>query len=369
MKFLLVILFILNCSSNSKQNRYCDTRSEEFLNSILARIILKDNSAYCFLSSSSSSSSPFSIIYEKTSYSFLQNQNQQIPLPTIQGNIQSLTISPVLPTGLNFNSRTGEISGAATTIQNQTSYQIQAISTNGSSLQINLRIRVFGTTATRVYGQPNFTANQFNQCNCTNPTAATLYNPHNIIPVTDGLYVSEAMNARVLFFPVNTITASRVYGNESSFTSTATGVTATRFGANSIRGINLDKNNFLYISDRVNRRFLRFPPNTNSPDKVLGQVNFTSNVSATSATQLTDANDIIIDSNLEIYAIDGTSSRILYFPNIDSSATVVYGQPNFTSSTANNPSVPEASRLSNPGPLGLFLDKEENLYVADSTNH
>ncbi len=206
--------------------------------------------------------------------------------------------------------------------------------------------------------------------------ANALNQPHSVLPSVDGVYVADVINSRVLFFSGTSTTATRAYGNDGSLTALTTGASSTRFTA-AIRGIALDKNNNLYVADGAqanqNCRVVRFPSNITTADRVLGRLSRTdlntANPCATSNYQFLLANSIAIDSNLGIYVSDESSKRILYFPDIDSNANRVYGQPtgNYSSITPNNAGVIDAAKLTSP--LGIFLDKDENLYVSDSNNN
>ncbi len=87
---------------------------------------------------------PFSFAYEKNAYSFLINQNQAVPLPTVVGTLQNVSISPSLPAGLNLNVNTGAISGTATPTSPATNYSIIASSNAGQTVNVTMKIRVFG---------------------------------------------------------------------------------------------------------------------------------------------------------------------------------------------------------------------------------
>jgi hypothetical protein len=122
----------------------------------------------------------------------------------------------------------------------------------------------------------------------------------------------DAGNHRVLYFPSGAITATRVYGQNDSFSSTMPGVGLTR---------------------------LMFPFGV-EPDNNGGGV----------------------------YIADTGNNRLLYFANDgDTSAERVYGQQgSFTTFIPNNGG---RSNYSLSGPRGLSPDSTGGLYIADASNH
>ena len=73
------------------------------------------------------------------------------------------------------------------------------------------------TTATRVYGQGgSFTTNTPNNGGIS---ANSLDQPYGVALDSSGnLYVADYANNRVLFYPAGSTTATRVYGQDGSFT-------------------------------------------------------------------------------------------------------------------------------------------------------
>ena len=74
------------------------------------------------------------------------------------------------------------------------------------------------TTATRVYGQPDMS---IGFANSNGPSATSLEDPVAVAVSQEGVYISDNSNNRVLFFPGDSTTATRVYGQDGDFTTIA----------------------------------------------------------------------------------------------------------------------------------------------------
>jgi len=106
--------------------------------------------------------------------------------------------------------------------------------------------------ASRVLGEPNFTTSV-----CTT-SAAGLCSPHRVLLDGSGqLYVSDSDNNRVLVYatPLTSRTATRVFG-QPNFTSNTATTTATGLAAP--QGIAFDSHGNLYFTDEDNNRTLRY---------------------------------------------------------------------------------------------------------------
>ena len=100
---------------------------------------------------------------------------------------------------------------------------------------------------------------------------------------------------------------------------------------------------------------------------VIGQPDLISTSAGRSATQLRDPNNAILDPSGNLWIADTFNDRILEFvpPFANGmSATLVLGQPDFTSDTFNLPGPKTSVGLAEP--RGLAFDKSGNLWVADS---
>jgi hypothetical protein len=81
--------------------------------------------------------------------------------PTVLGENLTFSISPSLPSGLNFDTSTGIISGTPTVLQSATDYEVTATNTGGSTSFV-LSIEIIDATPTNLsYSTPNvFTINE-----------------------------------------------------------------------------------------------------------------------------------------------------------------------------------------------------------------
>jgi hypothetical protein len=104
---------------------------------------------------------------------------------------------------------------------------------------------------------------------------------------------------------------------------------------------------------------------------VLGQPDFTSNLpnnGGTSANSLAGPVGVEIDGQGNLYVADGNHRVLEYDAPLTTDATAdrVFGQPNFTSGTFNNGGVSASSLYL---PSGIIMDTAGNLFVADTGNH
>lgn len=224
------------------------------------------------------------------------------------------------------------------------------------------------TTATRVYGQGgNFSTS------IAGLSATSLNTPNRVTVDSTGLYISDAQNSRVLYFPGSSTTPTRVYGQNGDFTSNtfnASGVNANSLG--STRGIAIDGARNVYIADGANNRVLFYPAGSTTATRVYGQNgSFTSSLAnntggtggVVSASSLNTPNGLRLDTVGNLYVVDQNNNRVLFFPAGQTTATVVYGQGG--DFTTNAPGL--AGGFS--GPSNIALDGGNNLYVADSGNN
>ncbi|MBX3011013.1 MAG: NHL repeat-containing protein [Caldilineaceae bacterium] len=167
--------------------------------------------------------------------------------------------------------------------------------------------------------------------------------------------------------------ADRVLG-QTGFTSNGSGLTASTM--NGPAGVALAPNDRLFVVDYGQNRVLSWPSaaaftNGAAADLVLGQPDFTSMTGATSATNLSAPESVVVDSAGNVWVADSYNMRIVRFSPPFSNgmaANLVLGQSNFTDSDLNR-------GLATPDGIGLFFprglafDSQGRLYVADMYNN
>ena len=238
--------------------------------------------------------------------------------------------------------------------------------------QYNYRVLYYpagSTTATRVYGQGgSFTSNTPNNGGIS---ANSLSGPQGLAVDSSGdLYVSDG--SRVLFFPAGTTTATRVYGQGGSFTiNTANNGGVSANSLDNAQGIAVDSGGNVYVADLYNNRVLFYPYNNTTATRVYGQNgSFTSSVAdngGIGADSMNQPQGLALDSGGNLYVAVYGGTRMLFYPFGSTTATRVYGQGgNFNTATVNNGGI-SANSLSQP--TGVALDSNGNVYVADVFNN
>ena len=230
-----------------------------------------------------------------------------------------------------------------------------------------------GQAADLVIGQPDFTSTAPNNGVFT-PTANSLNLPDGVTLDAQGnLYVADNGNQRVLEYNTplsNGMAASRVFGQNGSFTTTA----AFPVSANTLcdpSSVALDTHGHLYVADFCNNRVLEFdtPLSNTTPDRVFGQggsFTTTANLPVT-ANSLYFPNGVALDAHGHLYVAEGGDNRVLEYdtPLSNTTADHVFGQGGSFTTTANLPVT--ADSLTSP--YGVALDALGNLYVADAGNN
>lgn len=229
-----------------------------------------------------------------------------------------------------------------------------------------------GDAAIRVLGQANFTTGT------SGSTSTTLNTPRGIYLDSSGdrLFVVDSGNNKVLVYDVAVITngeaAVNVFG-QSNFTGNTSGSTASTL--DTPMGVAYDSvQDRLFVTDSDNNRVLIYDVASISDGEaathVLGQADFTSNSSGTTAVTLNDPSGIAFDSSKSrLYVSDSGNNRVLIYEDVDaisngSAALHVFGQASLTSGAAGL----TASSLHNP--MGLAFDSNAaTLYVTDVTNN
>jgi DNA-binding beta-propeller fold protein YncE len=251
-----------------------------------------------------------------------------------------------------------------------------------------------GQAAQLVLGQGDFISNQPN-----NPAppinglgASSLYYPVAVaVTATSTLTriaVADAYNHRVLIWeitPPNSIydladgaPASYVLG-QANFIENLQNRDSKGVADNSLYypwGVTFDTGGNLWVSDRDNHRVLRFDLpffNGKSASLVIGQPNFTSGQQNQGLPPgphtLNYPWGVTVDDGNNLYVADHDNHRVLLFqsPQFNGMpASVVYGQPTLTSTTPNYPSL-SASSLAFPADVAV--DGNRNVYVSDRGNN
>ena len=183
------------------------------------------------------------------------------------------------------------------------------------------------------------------------------------------LYISDTSNHRVLQFKppfTNGMAANLVIGQPDFVTGTPN---LTQNGLDGPNGLAFDGSGNLWVADIANSRILEYvPPFTThmNASLVIGQANFTSNGFATTNSGLTIPEVIAFDGSGNLWVADTFNDRVLKFapPFADGmAASLVIGQTDFVSSG----SATTASGLDFP--VGIAFDRAGNLWIGDAHNN
>ncbi len=293
------------------------------------------------------------------------------PIPVRAAGV-SPTATVVYGQGGNFTTGTANNGGISANSLNSPR-RIAVDSSGGlyASEYSNNRVLYYpsgSTTATRVYGQlGSFTTGTANNGGVT---ADSLNAPKGVaVDSSGGLYITDSGNNRVLYYTSGSTTASRVYGQSGSFTTNGSATSAT--GLSQPTGVAPDGSGGLFVADAQNNRVLYFPIASTTATKVYGQggsfTTSTANNGGITSSSLNAPVDVAVDGYYGLYIADSSNNRVVYYPAGSTFATVVYGQGgNFTTNTANNGGI-SAGSLNQP--LGIAVDTSGNLYIADFSNN
>ncbi len=182
-----------------------------------------------------------------------------------------------------------------------------------------------GANADGVLGQPNFTSNAIAT------TQSGMNMPWGVfVDSTGRLWVADESNSRILRFDnaagkANGANADGVLG-QPDFTSHA--FVTTQSGMDGPQGLSGDATGRLYVADTGNSRVLIFDnaaskSNGGNADHVLGQTNFTSNSSDSTAATLFDP----------LRAFFDPAADVLWVPDINNDRVLMYGTPTCISGT------------------------------------
>ncbi len=231
-------------------------------------------------------------------------------------------------------------------------------------------------TADRVFGQLNFTSSLANSGGIS---ASSLNTPFRVALDAQGnMYVADSYNHRVLEYdtPLTTDTiADRVFGQPGFTSNTQNNGGLSAQSLFYPYGVVVDILGNLYVADNNNHRVLEYdtPLTTDTiADRVLGQPDFISNTpnnGGINANSLWDPFSLALDAQGNLYVADYGNNRVLEYNHPltdDTTADRVFGQPGFTSGTANNNGISANSLYL---PTGVSLSAQGDLYVADYFNH
>jgi len=241
------------------------------------------------------------------------------------------------------------------------------------------------TTADLVIGQPDFNTNAQNTGGVS---AASLALPQAAAPDALGnLYVADTSNNRLLVYTAplaNGAAASKVFGqpgfgaNNQNNGGLSAGSLLLPQGL-ALDGVRVGPPARLFIADSGNRRVLMYnDPLTadTSADRVFGQPGFTSNTAnhgGVSESSLGLPSGVAIDSAGTLYIADSDNHRVLayYNPAGPDAAQAVKADRVFGqpdfSANLVNNGGPGPASLY--APQGVAVDRLGSLYIADTMNH
>jgi sugar lactone lactonase YvrE len=251
--------------------------------------------------------------------------------------------------------------------------------TNNNRILVYRNPNTLDNVADFVIGQANFATLGFGTTN------AKLNGPRGIaIDSSNNLYVADTNNNRVLEFdtPLGTdAIANRVFGQlgifTNSFTNNVGGAngTPTADNLNQPFGVGVDSQSNVYIADTFNNRVLVYTTplaagGNTTADFVVGQGVFTTSATGITSTTLNGPYRLVVDSADNLYVCDSNNNRVLEYNtpiNFNGkAANLVFGQPNFTSNTANQGGTRSASTLVTP--YDVAVDSANNVYIMDTGN-
>ena len=199
---------------------------------------------------------------------------------------------------------------------------------------------------------------------------------------SDGnLWVAETDNNRIVKYPVDNLGMYGHYtvalGQYNLATNDANKGGLSSVSLNTPKGLTFDSSGNLWVADKGNSRILKYPATNlatgGAATVVLGQTDFTSKSSGTTATKFLDLRSLEFDSDGNLWVADKNNFRIVMFPAANlvtgGTATLVLGQPDFTSKTKNTGVNGGLASTSLDTVTGLAFDSDGDLWVVDGGNY
>lgn len=208
-------------------------------------------------------------------------------------------------------------------------------------------------------------------------TTASRFNGPNgvaIDPLTGKLFIADRANNRVLRWSsadaLNNGSAAEAVLGQPDFTTGTTGLSAVKM--NNPIGVFVDDAGRLWVGEYGNNRVLRFDDAANRPtgaaaDGVLGQPDFTTSSSATTAVKMNGPVGLAVDGAGRLFVSNFGNNRVLRFDNAaakpnGAAADGVLGQPDFTTGSSGL----TQNKMFNPN--SVWIDAGGHLWVSDYTN-
>ena len=202
-------------------------------------------------------------------------------------------------------------------------------------------------------------------------SASSLNAPTGLAFSADGhLFIADTGNNRVLEFGAGAGTgasAIRVYGQPNMNSSLKPAqVTSQTLAAP--RGLFVDSASNLYVADTADNRVVVFAYTENAPPYGAAAAY------TIGSSVLNSPADVALDSGGNVYVSDSGNNRVLIFSSpisiVGPSLTGVVGQPDTTSKAVNwDAGNGLASADSLAQPLGVYVDRQDTLYVGDAGNN
>jgi sugar lactone lactonase YvrE len=228
-----------------------------------------------------------------------------------------------------------------------------------------------GQAANLVLGQANFVSNNTvaTQTELDLPNAVTFDSSGN-------LWVADQNNNRVLEYkaPFSTHEAASLVIGQSGFTGSAAATSST--GLSGPTGLAFDSSGNLWVVDNGNSRVLEYSTPFSTGEGaalVIGQSSFTSSdYSDTNSTGLSYPTGLAFDSGGNLWVADQENDRVLEYKapfSTHEAASLVIGQPSFTSRDCAFTSTCAASPTNLFDPNAIAFDSSGSLWVADGDNN